>query len=428
MQAFRRQLRLLVFLLCLSVAFPYAALAQTSAPAVTPAPLPPEAQAALKKGIVAAQEQEWSMAIQSFQEARKTAPDAPVLFYNLGLAESKIPGRELRAIAWFGAYLAASPNAPNAGAVNDAIVALQIKNQGNLNRLIETALAASGQIQQDNFSKDMDLARVLGLLAEAGDVTASLRTLALMGDDDREIGYEYLTEGQAKAGDVAGAQKSATLIRNGIFKCEALGVIESEQVKAGDNVGAHRTFVDAMATADHIHDGLVNGVQTHDRFQALDEVASLQAKLGDIVGAQQAVDSIQDANFRAHAQNEIVEAQRTSGDFSGAQKTIDLMLDGSNWKQNAQLITWARFPKVNVGATQPVTSDWLKKLDDENKYNDDDDDCALNADAFLGLAGYLTVQSSEDPHKMFYALIDTATRLLGAQHVINRMLKQQARK
>jgi len=43
MQAFRRQLRLLVFLLCLSVAFPYAALAQTSAPAVTPAPLPPEA-------------------------------------------------------------------------------------------------------------------------------------------------------------------------------------------------------------------------------------------------------------------------------------------------------------------------------------------------------------------------------------------------
>src|SRR5471030_1849083 len=72
------------------------------------AELPPEAQEAVKKGIIAAKEQEWEIAIQSFQEARKTAPNAPELFYNLGLAESKIPGRELRAIAWFGAYLTAN--------------------------------------------------------------------------------------------------------------------------------------------------------------------------------------------------------------------------------------------------------------------------------------------------------------------------------
>jgi hypothetical protein len=69
------------------------------------AELPPDAQEAMKKGIMAAKEQEWEIAIQSFQEARKTAPIAPELFYNLGLAESKMPGRELRAIAWFGAYL-----------------------------------------------------------------------------------------------------------------------------------------------------------------------------------------------------------------------------------------------------------------------------------------------------------------------------------
>ena len=61
------------------------------------AQLPPDAQAAMQKGILAAKEQEWEIAIQSFQEARKTAPNAPELFYNLGLAESKIPGRELRA-------------------------------------------------------------------------------------------------------------------------------------------------------------------------------------------------------------------------------------------------------------------------------------------------------------------------------------------
>src|SRR5690348_16990201 len=73
------------------------------------AELPPGAQEAFDKGVMAAKQQEWEIAIQSFQEARKTAPDAPELFYNLGLAESKLPGRELRAIAWLGAYQAASP-------------------------------------------------------------------------------------------------------------------------------------------------------------------------------------------------------------------------------------------------------------------------------------------------------------------------------
>ena len=108
MQTFCRQLRLLTFLLCVSVALPYAAQAQTSAPAATPAPLAPEAQDALKKGIIAAQQQDYMLAIRYFQDARKLAPDDPEIYKDLGLAESKIPGRELRAIAWFGAYLTAS--------------------------------------------------------------------------------------------------------------------------------------------------------------------------------------------------------------------------------------------------------------------------------------------------------------------------------
>jgi len=101
--------------------------AQTS----DPAPLPLEAQAAMRKGILAAKEQEWLIAIQSFEDARRTAPEAPEVLYNLGLAESKISGRELRAIAWFGAYLTAAPDAPNSAAVNEFIAALLLKSHGN---------------------------------------------------------------------------------------------------------------------------------------------------------------------------------------------------------------------------------------------------------------------------------------------------------
>src|SRR5262245_45266906 len=101
------------------------------AAAVETTSLPPDAQQALHKGLAAAKQQQWDIAIQNFQDARKIAPDAPEIFYDLGLAESKIAGRELRAVAWFGAYLAASPNAANAAAVKDFIAALRTKVKGN---------------------------------------------------------------------------------------------------------------------------------------------------------------------------------------------------------------------------------------------------------------------------------------------------------
>jgi hypothetical protein len=84
--------------------------------AAAPAPLPSAAQEVLNKGILAAKLPDYLLAIRYFEEARKLAPQAPVIFLNLGIAESKMPGRELRAIAWFGAYLSAAPDATNAAA------------------------------------------------------------------------------------------------------------------------------------------------------------------------------------------------------------------------------------------------------------------------------------------------------------------------
>jgi|CXWL01.1.fsa_nt_gi tetratricopeptide (TPR) repeat protein len=121
----RGLLHLLLVTVCLSFAQPFGALAQTNAPA----PLPPAAQEALDKGIIAAKVPDYLLAIRYFEEARKLAPAAPVIYLNLGIAESKILSRELRAMAWFGAYLAAYPNAPNAAAVNEQIAVLDVRNQ-----------------------------------------------------------------------------------------------------------------------------------------------------------------------------------------------------------------------------------------------------------------------------------------------------------
>ena len=64
--------------------------------------LSPAAQEAINNGIIATKVPDYLLAIKYFEEARKAAPQSPEVFFNLGLAESKIPGRELRAICWFG--------------------------------------------------------------------------------------------------------------------------------------------------------------------------------------------------------------------------------------------------------------------------------------------------------------------------------------
>lgn len=405
-----------------------AALAQAGAPPA--ATLSPDAQDAIKKGVAAAQDQDYPLAIRFFQDARKTSPGAPEIYYDLGLAESKIPGRELRAIAWFGAYLAANPNASNAAAVNDFIVALQVKSQSNLGRLLKTAQDAASQAESDSFSRDADLGRVAGLWAQAGDVTAAMKVVASFGDGkDNEIGYQAIAEGQAKAGDMDGAKKTAGLIvKIGIFKSDALGAIAFDQAKTGDLAGAKITFASALVTAGRIQDGPVNGIPAHPREQALGNLIVLQSKIGDIAGAQKTLE-LWPNNYPVDqfTWDAIATAQATAGDTAGAQKTVDAISD-ANIRQSVrlQLATGYRFPAVTQ--RPPVVSDWLKALDDA----DNADTLALNTDPFLDLAGFLKalpssapLTNSTAPQLLFSGIYDAAEKIATAQNVIDQMLKRQ---
>jgi tetratricopeptide (TPR) repeat protein len=144
------------------------------APAST---LPPEALEAMRKGIIAANGQDYLLAIRYFQDARKTAVDAPEPLFNLGLAESKIPGRELRAICWFAAYLAAAPGTPNVAAVQQQIDVLDVKSEGTITRLITSVQDAAGKLP-DADSRNQALSRVIGLWLLSGDSSQAIATSA----------------------------------------------------------------------------------------------------------------------------------------------------------------------------------------------------------------------------------------------------------
>ena len=431
------------------------------------AELPPEVQAAMKKGIIAAQQQDYLLACRFFQDARKLAPDAPEVFYNLGLAESRIPGRELRAMAWFGAYLSAYPDVPNAAAVKEQIEVLDVKNQSNTSRLIKQVQDAASQVSGDNGEIPVYLAE---LWAEAGDITVALKTADLIQSDIRKSrALNIIAEAQAKAGDIAGAQMTTELIRDASDKSSAQLAIAQAQAEGGDIAGALKTadliqnadykratqiriataqakagdIVGALKTADLILGISPNGMSKN---AAQLNIAVAQAESGDIIGALKTTDRIQDAYYKRHAQSAIAEAQINAGDITNAQKTLASaqktaeLIQDAGYKSSAQRsIALAKASIANApnstrqstattqSPVQPAAkvTNWLKLLDDDFKLND----CPLNTDPFMDLASYLkSLPPSDDPKIVFKSLHKTAEKIVGAQIVITGMLKQQAGK
>jgi hypothetical protein len=311
------QCGLFLWVAFLVIASPFNAFAQTNAPSS----LPPAAQQALDKGIIAAKVPDYPLAIRYFEDARKLVPQAPVVFMNLGIAESKIPGRELRAIAWFGAYLAASPDAPNAAAVKEQIAVLEVRQQSNVARLLKTVQDAVDQIPGNKYSADSKRQVMTELLAESGDLAAALSLIKSMGEEiGRSSAQGSIAALQAKAGDFASALKTADIITRPDYKNRALLAIGEAQLEAKDLAGARRTLAQAEKSAE-----LRKGSSPD---YELSHIAEAQAKADDIAGAQKTVTQIKsDASTtnpeRSGPQLAIVKAQIRSGDIPGALGTAE---------------------------------------------------------------------------------------------------------
>lgn len=376
----RRHPYLLICLICFGLAQPFAALAQRN----VPASLPPAAQEAVDEGIIAAKVPDYLLAIRYFEEARKLAPEAPVIYLNLGLAESGVPGRELRAMAWFGAYLAAYPDAPNVPAVRKQIGVLQVRNTSNISRLIKTVQDAADQLPDNDWA---------------------LRDVAAL---------------WAGTGDIAGARKTTDRIRHPLLNSQALVIVAEAQIKAGDLAGAKKTLATALKSAksfriDSDPDFGLLGPE-YSKNSQLASVAIAQAEGRDIAGAQKTFDLIGNVRHKNHYQAQFAKAQAQAGVISAPNSP----------RHPAQDTQPAVQPFISV-------SDWLKKLDDDNKGNDCPLNtgpflCPLNTGPFLDLAGYLKKKvppSSFGAHSVFGPLLEVAEKIVGMQHVITEMLERQ---
>lgn len=262
------------------------------------AELPSPAQSALRKGVLAGQQQDYPLALRYFEEARRAAPDAAEIYFNLGLTESKIPGRELRAMAWFGAYLTASPDAPNAAAIREQLDVLEVKAAGATARLLQTTEEAAGKLpaEPDGFgSRWQKLEYIASLWADQGDLASARRIAALLKGREahRQAVLVSIAAAQAKTGDGDAARKTLDSVRLG-----ELG------------------HWDAIAAA-RIHTKLGN---TAGARKALDQAARVVDRMSS---ANEGEGLIAPWARRGEQHQQVVEAQIEAGHHLGAEKTLE---------------------------------------------------------------------------------------------------------
>ncbi len=309
--------------------------------------LPPAVQEAINNGIIATKVPDYLLAIKYFEEARKAAPQSAEIFFNLGLAESKIPGRELRSIGWFGAYLSANPAASNASAVKEQIAVLNIKNQVNVIRLINMVQDAASQIAGEDESTG--LADVVGLWVSFGDISAAIKAVNLINKKDifqKGFALGDIADAQLEAGDIVGAQKTTDQIHLANHKCFQLLSLAATQLKNGDTSGAQKTLVAASITAVRIHADPDWGIESmkSKETEKLYQVAKAQAVAGDISGAQKTIDAIRESDVEYNkpyfssnkigALSAIFLAQTMEDDRDGAKKTFAVIQNTLNMPES----------------------------------------------------------------------------------------------
>ena len=212
------------------------------------AQLSPKAQQEIQWGKEWAQNKNYDLAIDFFEMARKEAPNAPEIYGYLGLAESKIGGRELRAIAWYGAYLAANPRAGNRAAVNNAIAELMKTSENNISLLMKTWETAAADMpnpadhgqhtigyQRDYCWMELgDWYARFGNLEDARRIAKGIPSPGLAGGV-----LESIVETQIKTGDMAGAKRTLKSIHDATYRDIAKDKFDhAEKLRQEDEVTA----------------------------------------------------------------------------------------------------------------------------------------------------------------------------------------------
>ncbi len=218
------------------------------APPAGAADLPLATQVELQAGLDAARAGQWDAAAEHFANARRSDPAAPAPLYNLGLAEARLPGRELRAAGWLEAFLAVAPAAPNATAVRAEIdrllAAADHRNAQVLASLTDLAFRLPvGAGGRGRFNAVAALDYAGHLQGEHGSPDGTIRVAEqLLAMQDPKSGYDLAANSAAQLAGVLAqhgrdreALAAAGRVQEGRFsqRSFAYGAVAEAQIQRG---------------------------------------------------------------------------------------------------------------------------------------------------------------------------------------------------
>ena len=267
------------------------------------AALPSDVQQIVDEGILATRREDWAQAADRFEAVRKLAPAAPSVLLNLGLAESKIPGRELISIAWLRAYLCSMSNPPKSKTVLTQIADLEHRSKNLTNKLLQTAMDLTAQ-----FPPEFD-SQGLHNTASGASVHMPLMTYSSF-------------KGSYFQGRWSGGQWNRRMIWN---KNLAIFAIANIQTGLGDTDASRKIFERIRQDEQGPY---------KDRF--LQYVALAEARKGDISEAIRTASRISDDVVLAEAYRWIVDKQISIGDIKAALQTASLIPESQGAYQRAE--------------------------------------------------------------------------------------------
>jgi tetratricopeptide (TPR) repeat protein len=314
------------------------------------AELPPAAQTAVDQELAAMQKQDFMQANQCLQKACEKAPAADV-YASLGEAEANIPGRELRAICWLGAYLAAKPTAVDSAAVRNEIDLLQSKSRAKILAVIQSAEDGVRQMPSGE-PRDRALQSLAAIWESWGDEARAQKVIDLINDPSPKsdafttlaTAYAEKAGKQFEAGDLSGSEDSLASAqiaaqqphlmypRSDWFPQYRIAmahlVIARQQIRNGDFPGARASMAVAQGIADSITDEW--------RSETEGEIATteigmgrVQLKSGDTAGSRESfaqalklADLVQRANEKYELLMDMADAQTKAGDFEDARASL----------------------------------------------------------------------------------------------------------
>jgi tetratricopeptide (TPR) repeat protein len=339
-----------VLLILLISAMPFSIMASES--------LPTEAQEALAKGLAATRQQDWPLAVRYFTEARKAAPAAPQVIFNLALACDKAGERDLPAIALYRAYLASAPGAANTEQIRSRVLELEVKVESDTIRLLQKAKEMYGVLPQQGlifpsksgFYYDVALVdKTLGRFAEAE------KSISLIDEPSlRDQISNSLIEARIKAYDLDGALKTMRLHETpyvlALYGTLYIPLLKTGQVERLKEIAermpdetrkekAYEDLFNARVATGNLKGALevLGKIPVDSRPGAYRSLSEKLLQAGDLAGALDTAVKV-DEKFRVWRMLEIVKEQAKKGDTAGVAATLEKCIAAAEGMRNEEYL------------------------------------------------------------------------------------------